>query len=78
MSSILWKELSDVMTRSSPLDLLSKKSRIPFGTERVIHVQLYSEFTVHCTCSLVLKLVPGIVSGTQRDSTCTTRALHVV
>ena len=31
-----------------------------------------SELTSHYTCSLVLNLVPGIVSGTKRDCTCTT------
>jgi hypothetical protein len=34
-------------------------------------VTLCSEFTDHYTCSLVLKLVPGIVSGTKRDCTYT-------
>jgi hypothetical protein len=40
------------------------------GTKRVLHSQLCSEFTVHYTFSLVLNLVPGIVSGTKRDYTC--------
>ena len=40
---------------------------IPHGTTRVLHVELCSEFTIHCTCSLTLNLVPGIVSVTNRD-----------
>ena len=40
-----------------------------------VHVQFCSEFTVHCTYSLVLNLVPGIVSGTKRDFTCTGRVV---
>ena len=43
------------------------------GTPRTLHVQLYSEFTTHYTWSLVLNLVPGIVSGRKG----TARALHV-
>ncbi len=37
--------------------------------------EVVSEFTGHCTCSLVLNLVPGIVSGTKRDFTNTVRAV---
>ena len=37
---------------------------IPSGTARALHVQLCSEFTSHYMFSLVLNLVPGIVSGT--------------
>ncbi len=40
-----------------------------------LHVQLCSEFTTHRTYSLVLNLVPGIVSGTKRDCTSTTRVV---
>ena len=43
------------------------------GTTRGLHVQWRSEFTIHW--SLILNLVPGIVSGTKRDSTCTVRAV---
>jgi len=45
------------------------------GTARVLHAQLCSEFTSHWTCTVVLNLVPGIVSGTKRDCTCTPRAV---
>ena len=48
---------------------------IPHGTVRVLHVQLCNEFTTHWKCSLVLNLVPGIVSGTKRDCTCTARSV---
>ena len=46
-----------------------------YGTVCVLHVQLYSEFTTHYTYSLVLNLVPGIVTGTKRDCTCTVRTV---
>ena len=39
------------------------------------HVQLRSEFTTHFTVSLVLNLVPGIVSGTKRDCKWTARVV---
>jgi hypothetical protein len=38
---------------------------IPYGTVRVRYTLLWSVFTTHGTCSLVLNLVPGIVSGTK-------------
>ena len=36
-------------------------SGILHGTTRLLHVQLYSEFTSHYTCSLILNLVPVTV-----------------
>jgi hypothetical protein len=43
--------------------------RLPYGTTRVLHVQLCSEFTDGN------KFSPGIVSGTKRDCTYTTRTV---
>ncbi len=50
-------------------------SKLLFICIRILHVQLCSEFTLHYTYSLVLNLVPGILSGTKRDCTCTTRVI---
>ena len=48
---------------------------IPHGPTRVLHTQLCSEFTTHWSFSLVIKFVPGIVSGTKRDCTWTPRVV---
>jgi len=48
---------------------------IPHGTARAWYAQLCRVFTTHYTCSLVLNLVTGIVSGTKRDCTCSARAV---
>jgi hypothetical protein len=55
---------------------------MPHGTARALYVQLCSEFTTHCTYSLVLNLVPGIVSGTKKGlhvhctCSCTVNSLY--
>ena len=55
--------------------VLGSHLRIPHGTARGV-VKWMHYFTTHRTCSLVLNLVPGKVSGTKRDYTYS--ELHVL
>ena len=69
--STLGDMVLQLQTRCSTSDIVRHGYFIILlGTVRVLHVQLWREFTTHYTWSLVLNLALGIVGGTKRDSTC--------